>query len=1011
MTGARSAEMEGVCVRRYTSNGSSGLLVIALIVGGLVAIPAPAHASAFTCDEPGLNAALAAGGGPHTFNCVAPTTVTTTGRKTISRDVILDGGGNLTISGNDHHTVFWVNPGVSFEIHNLTVSDGNANRFGGGIYNQGGVLTVDNSTISDSTTRFHGGGIYNDGGVLTVEDSVVAGNRTLAYHGAGLYNANGGTVAITNSTFSHNNADQYAGGIYSGGSTSSVSITDSIFIDNTAGLNGGAIARYYESPMTLTNTTITGNSAGYNGGGIHNFHAMSPLRIINSTISGNSARYGGAIDNDHAAVAFDYTTITGNTATTHGGGIRNVYGGLATLADTILAGNAAPSAPECGAYVNSNYFSPVLSSGHNVVGSLADCTFYATGTDQLGVDPLLEPLADNGGATRTHALQAASPALDVIPPATCSVLFDQRGVARPQGAGCDAGAFEMEVTSNRPPVADANGPYNGTEGSPISLDGTGSSDPDAATGDSIVSYEWELDGDGAFDDAIGAVVSHTFGDDGLYAVGLRVTDTFGETDTDGSVVTVSNVAPTVSEPIVNPEPSNEGNAATAGASFTDPGFDDAPFTCTVDYGDGTATEAGTVNGNTCTGGSHNYADDATYVVEIAVTDKDGGTGTNITAHQVANVAPGVGVNVASQFLQYSDYIAQVTVTATDVPDDPLTIAATWSVDGGGSIAGLPGALTLTKDWSTEGVWVLNGQITEPVGVYTVEFTVTDDDGGATTTSTVITVSHENATVAFDGGNPVAVNVAVPSGDSGGFSLTVDVTETEPDVAPAAAAFGDINLAVVSMTLVPVGPGSPSVGTCVQGAVTGVGYDAVLPVECAFDAVPVNTYTAEVTVDGDYYDGSGEDVLVVYDPSLGFTTGGGWFYWPGTDDKTNFGYTMKYKKTSKASGSFLLIRHMDDGSKYRVKSNALYGLAIGEHGGYGWAAFSGKATYLEPGWQDPIGNHEFVVYVEDHGQPGDEDRVWLEMHDKKKKVITSLSMDRDATDNATPIGGGNIVVPH
>jgi hypothetical protein len=226
-----------------------------------------------------------------------------------------------------------------------------------------------------------------------------------------------------------------------------------------------------------------------------------------------------------------------------------------------------------------------------------------------------------------------------------------------------------------------------------------------------------------------------------------------------------------------------------------------------------------------------------------------------------------------------------------------------------------------------------------------------------------------------------------------------------------AAFGEIGLADVPMTLEPVGPGSPSVGMCVPGVVTGSGYDAVLPVTCTFDDVPVNTYTVEATVDGGYFAGYNEDVLVVYDPSLGFTTGGGWFYWPGTDDKTNFGYTMKYKKTSKVSGNFLLIRHMDDGSIYRVKSNALYGLAIGEADGFGWASFSGKATYLEPGWAEPIGNHEFVVYVEDHGQPGDGDRVWLEMHDKDRDVIDSLSMVRDAPDNAVPISGGNIVVPH
>jgi hypothetical protein len=193
----------------------------------------------------------------------------------------------------------------------------------------------------------------------------------------------------------------------------------------------------------------------------------------------------------------------------------------------------------------------------------------------------------------------------------------------------------------------------------------------------------------------------------------------------------------------------------------------------------------------------------------------------------------------------------------------------------------------------------------------------------------------------------------------------------------------------------------------------------------FNEVPVNTYTVEVVVHGGFYTGSGEDVLVVFDPSLGFATGGGWFYWPGTQDdgtgypgdKTNFGFTMRYnKKGERVRGSLLLIRHLADGSIYRVKSNALYGLALGESedGIFGWASFSGKATYLEPGWPEPIGNHEFLAYVEDHNEPGTGvDRFWIEVRDKDGIAIESISMDRPGSDpeNSAQIGGGNLVVPH
>ena len=71
------------------------------------------------------------------------------------------------------------------------------------------------------------------------------------------------------------------------------------------------------------------------------------------------------------------------------------------------------------------------------------------------------------------------------------------------------------------------------------------------------------------------------------------------------------------------------------------------------------------------------------------------------------------------------------------------------------------------------------------------------------------------------------------------------------------------------------------------------------------------------------------MFTVYDPSLGFTTGGGWFHWPESGERTNFGYTMKYnKKGTNVMGSLLLIRHMPDGSIFRVKSNAIEGLALG-----------------------------------------------------------------------------------
>ena len=224
----------------------------------------------------------------------------------------------------------------------------------------------------------------------------------------------------------------------------------------------------------------------------------------------------------------------------------------------------------------------------------------------------------------------------------------------------------------------------------------------------------------------------------------------------------------------------------------------------------------------------------------------------------------------------------------------------------------------------------------------------------------------------------------------------------------------------------IGPGGNVPGTCTPVGVVGTGYTAILTVTCDFDDVEVNTYSVAVDVFGGYYVGFGEDVVTIFDPSLGFTTGGGWFYWPGTDDpttgypgdRTNIGFNVKYKRRNNgAQGGLLLVRRLADGSVYRIKSNAIEGLAVGEDvdvagDRFGWASFSGKATYVEPGWPEPIGNHKFVAYVEDHGTPGGGvDRFWIEVVDRDGIVISVSSMDRDAVPNAVLIQGGNIVVPH
>ncbi|MES1245073.1 MAG: PKD domain-containing protein [Acidobacteriota bacterium] len=196
------------------------------------------------------------------------------------------------------------------------------------------------------------------------------------------------------------------------------------------------------------------------------------------------------------------------------------------------------------------------------------------------------------------------------------------------------GTTDSEVASvfitvnpvNDPPVADAGGPYAANEGDPVTLDASRSADPD--TDGEITRYEWDLDGDGAYDDATGATVTTAFGDQGTYVVGLRVTDDQDESATATAQATVLNVAPVVG-PISAPSgPSAVNTVLSASATFTDPGVRDT-HTAVWDWNDG-STSAGTVletGSAKSVRGTHIYTASGVYTVKLTVTDKDGGAST------------------------------------------------------------------------------------------------------------------------------------------------------------------------------------------------------------------------------------------------------------------------------------------------------------------------------------------------------------------------------------------------
>ena len=103
------------------------------------------------------------------------------------------------------------------------------------------------------------------------------------------------------------------------------------------------------------------------------------------------------------------------------------------MVNSIVAGNTVGDVPE-------DCSDPVLSEGHNIEGATS-CGFDGEG-DKQNTDPRLAALAANGGATQTRAIGKDSPAFDAAESEFCTAA-DQRGVTRPQFAGCDIGAFEL----------------------------------------------------------------------------------------------------------------------------------------------------------------------------------------------------------------------------------------------------------------------------------------------------------------------------------------------------------------------------------------------------------------------------------------------------------------------------------------------------------------------------------------------------------------------------------------
>ncbi len=352
-----------------------------------------------------------------------------------------------------------IGPGAAIVVVNPTAEHGGGTDEGGGGGEEGGEegfsvegVTLANIHVLDNYSGADGGGIYNTA-PLTVEDSIVSGNISATGNGGGIYSDGAlimtGTTVGTTGTYTTGNDAENGGGIFETGSHTS-RIEKSAIVGNT-GIGGGGLAGRSLVEDLITNTTIAGNFAQDTGGGIiTNGH----VTLTNDTVANNQvtsdSEGGGA----------------GLSSFASGGGSTSYM-----LVNTILANNTIATTPvtvvNCGGVGNAPTFT---SLGHNLEDA-DTCGFSATG-DLTNTDPLLEPLAMNGGLTETMALpsQQATPPASQTSPAidagdnTYCPNNDQRDSLRPADGNldgnyiCDIGAYELFIPAADMQIEDMTSP-------------------------------------------------------------------------------------------------------------------------------------------------------------------------------------------------------------------------------------------------------------------------------------------------------------------------------------------------------------------------------------------------------------------------------------------------------------------------------------------------------------------------------------------------------------------------
>ena len=380
--------------------------------------------------------------------------------------------------------------------NNTSDTDGGGIRAGEGFGLTTKVTVSESSSISGNSAPGDGGGIAIEGD-LTVISSAITGNETVGTFedpggdGGGVFGTKGDTSIIF-STVAGNTADVNGGGVaLAAFPGDQLSIAASAIQDNDAGGSGGGVFGDFSASVTLFESEVSGNTSVAQGGGIAVFDgAMSisfthvenntasavgggiyyrdtilpgnPLMIETSSITNNTGPAGGGIYADvrmPEGVELTNSTVSGNT----GVGVETNFSTPIILDSSTIFNNEPHNLRTAtGELITKQSVIALPVGGSDCVVPLATSlgyNFSSFGTCGLGLgigdmsfggDPMLGPLAGNGGFGLSHLPLAGSPLLNMVPGAACSQSFDQRLNPRPAGIGCEPGAIEVGLFFDLP---------------------------------------------------------------------------------------------------------------------------------------------------------------------------------------------------------------------------------------------------------------------------------------------------------------------------------------------------------------------------------------------------------------------------------------------------------------------------------------------------------------------------------------------------------------------------------